>query len=241
LRNTYFIQKETHMANAAHTSGSKIPPTGMLGEIQSEVSAEASPFLKFIITNFRIIIAVVAILLIAIIGAGIYQWHAASTRRAVEMELGAILSSPAPITERISRLEAFIAKKPDNFRQGAWMELAILANDNKDYAKAAYAFGQAASIDPQKPLGVICAINQSDMLLRAGKADEALAVLQNMEKTTPKGMQAIIQESLAVAAELAGNKDAAVKAYGRLMSEGILQKRSYYEARIALLQAEGGQ
>jgi cytochrome c-type biogenesis protein CcmH/NrfG len=214
---------------------------GVLGGIQAEVAVEAAPMLKFIAMHVRAIVIFVIVLVGAIVATGLYQWRQAETQRESGLALGRILTGSEG-AQRVAALESHIPDLPASMRPGGWFELAVAAREAGDYAKAAEAFGRLADAGTAG-FRVMALLDQSDMLLKAGNAEQALKVLEG-----PAGggdawnfgefMNMVVQEAVAVAAEAAGDAKRAIAAYTKL-AEMPGGESSYYRARIAALETGG--
>ena len=80
------------MADPLRPAGPQIPGS-LMGEIQSEVAVEATPLLRFVLENSRVIVSVVVVLVLAIVGVGGWQWYQSRVEREAHLELGRILVS----------------------------------------------------------------------------------------------------------------------------------------------------
>jgi hypothetical protein len=210
------------------------PLPGVMGELQSEVSAEAAPLLRFMVEHVRVIVGVVFVLIAGIIATGVYQWHSSRSLREARMALGKVLLGTAG-AERVNALESLIKDAPESMRIGLWLEVAAAAQETQDYAKAAAAFARVAQLD-KSPLGLASVMNQSDMLLRAGNAAEGLSVLEPLLTSAPDSMRLTVREAAAAAAEAAGNAEKAIEMYKSILLDGQGQDIAYYRARIAALE-----
>ena len=224
------------MADLKRLTPQQAATPGMMGELQSEVSLEAAPLLTFIMNHVGAIVGVVLLLVACIVAAGVYQWHSGNELRDAQLALGKILTGKAG-TDRIAALEAMVKDAPESMRTGLWLEVARAAQEAQDYTKAAAAFGQVAQRD-KGPLGITSALNQSDMLLKAGNAAQALSVLEPLAAAAPETMRLMVQESTAAAAEAAGNKKKAVEAYQAILASGKTQDNAYYTSRITALESK---
>lgn len=210
---------------------------GMMGELQSEVSVEAAPLLQFIMKHVGLVVGVVLLLIAGIIATGIYQWHSAGSLRDAQLAMGKILTGRLVGADRVAALEALDKSVPDSMRIGLWLEVASAAREAEDYTKAAAAFARVGQLD-KSPLGITAVLNQSDMLIKAGNPAQALSVLEPLAASAPESMRLTVQESLAGAAEAAGNAQKAVEVYKAMMASGQTQDIAYYKARIAALEAK---
>ena len=210
-------------------------PAGVMGDLQSEVTVEAAPLLQFITRHVRSIVGLVLILLVAIVATGVYQWHAAKTTREAHLALGKMLTSTTG-EDKIKALEALLKDAPESMRTGIRLELALAALEAQNFGKAAEAYGEASKMD-SGPISKLAVMNQADILLNAGKAEEALKVLESIGQSVPENMRIMFLESLASVAEVAGNTQRALKAYESIVAlspEGA--DAAYYQSRIQALQ-----
>lgn len=215
-------------------SGGPAVPT-LMGELKSEVAGEAAPLLTFVLKHIKLIVAIILLAIALIIGYGIWQWHTDKTLREAHMELGRILVSPDN-TAKITALKNFATKAPESLRGGIMLEIATAAMQNNDLQTAADAYGQVFKADPQGAMGLVAVLNQSDLLLRLGKPQEALAALSAVQ--APDHMKATIQSQQALALEIAGRTDEAIAKYEELLSLATQEQDiNYYRHKVAALKA----
>ena len=224
------------MADPLRPSGPEIPGS-LMGEIQSEVAVEATPLLRFVVQNSRIIVTIVVVLAIAIAGIGGWKWHESRVERDAHLELGRILVSTEG-ADRIAALEKFLATVPAAMKPGVQLEIASAAVSLQQYAKATEAYGAVVAADPKGAIGVLASINQADLLQRQGKYAEALALFDTLEKNAPESLRPMVLEGQAMSAELAGKLDRALAVYERIASDvGANGNAGYFQAKIAELKA----
>lgn len=214
------------------------PPTsqdiqsGLLGEIQSEVSLEATPLLRFVLNNIRLIVAAVVVLVVSFIAFGAWQWHTLQAERDAQMTLGRILISTSG-TERVAALENFLTEAPKAIRLGVQLELASSALAVQDFDRAAAAYGALFKEDSRGPVGLISAVNQADVLQRMGNPAQALTVLDALAKVAPENMLPGVREAQASCAEQTGDLARALAAYEALVSGAEGVNTDFYQAKIA--------
>lgn len=213
------------------------PPTsqdvqsGLLGEIQSEVSLEATPLLRFVLNNIRLIVAVVISLVILFVAFGAWQWHTLQAERDAQMALGRILISTSG-RERVEALENFLIEAPKTIRLGIQLELASSALAVQDFERAAAAYGSLFKEDPHGPVGLISAVNQADVLQKMGKPSQALVVLDALAKVAPENMLPGVREAQAGCAEQTGDLARALASYEALVSGADGVNTDFYQAKI---------
>ena len=207
-----------------------------MGELQSEVSVEATPLLRFVLRHIRILVGAVIVLILAIVVLGGWRWYEASVQRDAEIALGHIRVSTSG-AERIAALEKISADIPANMRLGLQLDIAVTALGMEDLPRAAAAFGALYAQDPRGPVGLMAALNQADILQRQGKPAEALAVLDSLEKNAPESMRSVILEGQAVSAEQSGDLNRALTDYEALVKAAGNDDMGYLQAKIAELRA----
>lgn len=220
-------------AEAAHQAGAPV-----LGDIQAEVSPEAAPLWNFVLTHARTLALAVAALIVVIIGVAAWQWYAESSAESARQDLGRIAATADPAA-RIQALEAFAADAPAAVYLAAQMELAAAAVEAQDWDKAAAAYAAVAERDKDTPLAFTASLNRADVLLRQGKAADALAQLERLLPQAPADLKAALNEQIGEAAEAAGQPRKAVEAYKAALSSlppDAMAESAYYQDRISRLQ-----
>jgi hypothetical protein len=210
---------------------------GILGELQSEISVEAAPLLRFVARHAALIMVLLGLCVAAVAGAGAWQWYAGKRDEEAQTRFARLLLQPQGAA-RVSALESFAATAPDAVRLAAWMELGLAALAEKDHAQAAAAFARVAALDSNKPFGAVAALAEVQTLMQAGKAAEALARLEPLENTVPEHMRVQVRGLIALNARQAGKTDRAIKAYEDLLAGAPGEDAEYYRFCIRQIRAE---
>lgn len=210
---------------------------GLVGSLQSEVAAEASPLLRFLIAH-AVKIAVGIVLFIALIAAyWLYNAHSDSRRQAEARELGQymIISDPAL---RLEKLEAYAPNAPESIKTPlafAMMEAATALQDqDKIFAAWKIISERDALIRPTATLGM------ASSLANQGKFDQALSLLVTAAQGLTGGDSRNVNSRIIFLAEVTGDLDKALSACEALINqapspdEAVLwhQKRTDLEAKI---------
>ncbi len=224
------------MSDPFRLNGPQLPQGGLMGELQSEVSVEATPLLRFVLAHIRLLVGGVVVLVLAIAAVGGWRWYENSVQREAEIALGHIRVSTSG-EERIAALEKIAADIPENLRLGLQLDIAITALGMEDLPRAAAAYGALYAQDPKGPVGLMAALNQADILQRQGKPAEALAVLDALEKNAPQSMRSVILEGQAISAEQSGDLNRALGDYEALVKAAGGDNLGYMQAKIAELRA----
>jgi len=201
--------------------------SGILNELQSEVAVEAAPLLQFIARNAVTIMLLLGIFVAIVVGVGAWQWYASKRDAEAQANFARLLLQQQGAA-RVSALENFVATAPDSVRLAALMELALAALAEKDSAKAAAAFARVAALDKDRPFGSVAALSEAQTLMQAGKAAEALAILEPLENTVPEYMRVQVRGLIALNAQQAGRTERAIKAYEDLLAGATGNNADYY-------------
>ncbi len=182
----------------------------LLNEIQTEVSKEAEPFLQFLTTHALKIMMVLALLVVIVIGYGAYNWHHTSTLEEAQAQLGSIMLEKKG-DERLTALEDFLKTAPKQLEITTLLNIADSSMQDSSYEKAAQAYGRIVALEKDSALALLSGLNQGQALMLAGKAKEALPILEQLANTVPTEQKLLIQESV-VEAALQSNDIAKAKA-----------------------------
>lgn len=214
----------------------------LLGEIQSEVSGEAAPLLTFVVSNMKLIVGTILVLIAATLGYGVWQWQESQNTREAQVALGRILVREAG-EARVKALREFATTAPADMRSAVLLELASSAVEAGDVPAAVQAFGELAAGQTDTALGMIAVFNQADLLLREGKAKEALAALEQLQAKAPEALRGLVRQQMAATAEQAGETAKAMALYEELITPvpGSTPRSdtetAFYRARIQALKA----
>lgn len=228
---------------SAHKPLSGNPAGGdpsLLGEIQSEAAVEAAPLLTFIVSNMRVIVGVILLLLVATVGYGVWQWQNTKAVREAQIDLGRILVKDSG-EARVKALQGFLPTAPAHMRGAILLELASSAVTADDFDSAVTAYKELASTQAGTALGMIAALNESSLLQRQNKPAEALVVLETLLPTLPENLRPAVQEQIASTADQAGDLEKALKYYEEILLPipGAAQRSemetSFYRSRIQKL------
>lgn len=213
------------------------PSPALLQDLQAEVAAESAPLLQFILRNSAYITGVVVLLLVALGASALWNWHDTRQNEEARAELAQIVQSKQG-EERTKALLALADKVPSASRLAVLMACGQSATEHKDYATAAEAFARVAKDDSEGALGQSASLSQAASLLNAGKAAEALTLLQGLEGRIGADQRPVqLRLMLAEAALAAGNKDLAAATYQALSQEGQGMDGGYYRSRAEALGA----
>ena len=206
------------------------PESPLLRDLQSEVSAESAPLLQFMLRHAGVIAGVVVLLLLVLGGTGVWRWYHSSRGEASRDDLArvALLESGA---QQVASLQSLAEKAHGSVRFAVRMTLgqSALAQNQPDVAAQAYA--AAAAEDPKGALGLAAGFNEAGALLKAGKAAEALALLQRLQSSLPGEVRAPqLRQMLAEAAAVAGQPQEAAKIYLALARETQGAGGDYFHA-----------
>ena len=209
-----------------------------LGELKTEVAAsEAAPLLSWIAKHIKAIIAFFIILVLLIIGYGIWQWQSERNQREAQLQFGRILISD-DLATRISGLEAFLPQAPKDLKNGVYLEIAVSAVAVNDLKKAADAYKQVRLDTPDSAAGLMAAMNEASLLLQLNKADEAVTILDTLEKNVPDFLKVSLQERKAFALEQAGRYAEALPIYEAMLNSRTDTGTDFIRFKISELKSK---
>ncbi len=212
----------------------------MFNEVKAEVSPEAAPLWNFVLGHAKSIALAVVLIVVVILAAAGWQWHSQTQAREAKMELGRISAIVDPAA-RYAALQSFSSNAPAEISRALRLELASTAVALEKWDDAAQAYGQLAGEDDGKelsPLAFTAWMNRIDLLLRQGKAGEAVTEMEGFLPRVPAAVKPLALTQLGAAAEQAGDKARAVSAYEefiKALPPADSAQAGYYKARIAAL------
>ncbi len=214
--------------------GGQRPNPQLLEEIQSEVSTEAAPLLQFILKHAILIMACLGLFVVILAGIGGYNWYAERNLLEGQAKLSSIVLSNQG-EERVKALESFLTTAPTELKGGTILALAEVSMELKNYDKAAEHYGALAALDSQGAVGLLAALNQGQALLLAGKAKQAVDVLESIVNKPSTVQRVVIQQALAEAALQAGDVEKARQTYEAMVAAGQGPEERFfrYRARTA--------
>lgn len=222
------------------TPGSTPSPT-LLTDLRAEVGAESAPLLRFILKHAGLIACGVGLLVLVLVGAGIWSWRNESAREEAQAEL-ARLSLTLKGEERTRALGELAGRAPADVRFAVLAAQAQSAAESQDWTLAARLYGEAARLDSEGSLGQAALLAQCSALMNAGtpeSASEALAVLQALTGRVEAARQGALLRMQAEAALAAGRTEVAAAAFDKLAEGGDKDDQAYYRYRAAQLRGAG--
>lgn len=207
------------------------PETSLFADIQNEVSAESAPLLQFITRYAGWIAGFVILLLLILGGMAIWNWFQESRLEETRNEL-AYINLKLKGTEKEQALLSLANKAPNSMQMLVYLTLGHCAQENNNTQLALEAYGKAATLGENTALGLGATLSNASLLLKAGKAADALALLQQLEQQAPTLAQmAQFRVLLAEAALKAGDSQLAAKTYQALSKQTPRREAAYYQAR----------
>lgn len=215
---------------------------GVIEQLEQEMHKTAPDntaqrLLDFLVNNLKSIAAGCGVIILAVaVYAGVNHWRGRQAAKAADV-LGVILIQKTEPKARVDALEAFLKDAPGSLRPTALLELAASAMVSKQYDKASTAWAELEGSSDAN-LKVVAGIGHAKSLLMSGKAPEALTLLQALKAKSPAAYDLPITRQLAVAAEEAGDKKAALDAYTELATKADGASKPYFEFKANQLKAK---
>lgn len=214
-------RKEIPMSAKAVKQPSAPSPAqqGIVGSLQSEVAAEASPLLTFLVAHAAKIAAAIVLFILAIGGYWFYESQSHSNRIAESAELGKILVVSDPAA-RMERLEAFVKTAPDSLKSSVWFAILETASVLEDNDKLYQAWKAVSAMD--SAIKLPAALGMANALTAQEKYQEALALLDGVSATAPGSESAQINIRIALLAEMQGDYARAMRACEAVTTDPLL-------------------
>lgn len=206
-----------------------------LENLQNIVSRDINPILQKLLDNLKPILAGVAVIVLA--AAVITGWRIFHTRSLASSQeaLGSILVSTSG-QEKIAALEKFLSEAPSALKSSVYFELAGASMAVRDFDKAAGYWKRLAD-EGGTDTAFLAKLGEARSLALAGKAAEAVKMLADLKQGAAEPYKAAVTRQLALAAEAAGDKAAALAAFEELAGRGDIGDKPYIDSKIAQLKA----
>ena len=190
--------------------------TTLLDQMSSEVTAETSPLLQFLVKYARMIVIVLVACFAAAGGYGVYTWQAGKKVAEAQENLARVLIIRDD-TARLAKLKEFAPTAPETMRRGVTLSIAHAAMQAKDYASAFTAWDELAR-DPKDDLYTTAMIGKAESLSLQDKSAEALAILEGMNVPADAEAYNLVNSLIVNIAEQAGNTAKAIEACEKLIA-----------------------
>jgi len=198
-----------------------------LEQIKKAVPDTSQRPFDFLVLNMKpIAIGCGLIILAAGAYSGFKYWRAAQLAKAADA-MGVVLIERADPAARVTGLEEFLKDAPSGLKATGQLELATAAMLAKQYDKAASAWTELEG-SPSPDLQVVAGIGHAKCLALLDKPQEALTLLQGLKTKAPEAYAGAITRQIAVAAEAAGNPQAAAAAYEELAGKAEGSSKPFY-------------
>lgn len=194
----------------------------ILHGIQGEVPVESAPLLNFITKHAGIIASCAIIFLLILGGMGIWNWHKTVKERAIRTEIAKIMLYKES-ENRYQALQNLLKTAPESSKFFIYMLLAQISHSNGNAELAADAYAKAASLNNEGALGIAAAIGNVSSLMEQSKYEQALTLIQELEKRFPSLKDSFyLQQLLADAAIKTGNKQLAMEIFRKLADASVM-------------------
>lgn len=191
-------------------------PASIVDSLQSEVSAEASPLLAFLIAHAA---KIAALIVLFIVGIGVYWFYASHSegRQAEEyLEFGKIQVISDPKL-RLEKLEAFVTSAPESVKRSAWFAMLDAAHPLEDMEKVYSSWSAIREFDTS--MLVTASLGMANSLSARKQYREALEVLDSLTgKLKPLDI-ANVNIHIVLLAELLGDYKRAIEACDVIIRE----------------------
>lgn len=197
----------------------------VLENLQAEVAPEASGALQFLTKNAKKIALFLVAAVIVVSASALYSWNAAKNLRAEQSALGRIIVTTTG-EARLAALQEMQKTASSDMQVAVLLEVANNAAALQNHAVAVSAWEEIVAKSAEKQFA---RLGYAVALQNAGKAKEAVAVLDSSLASANKLEKPVILRALAEAAVEAGDKEKAVASF-EAMKEGLPESSQAYLA-----------
>lgn len=212
---------------------SNIPQQDVLNQVESHTPESLHPILEAAFKYRKQLIITVSVIVAAAAVYGGMTAYTAKARTGAQAELGTILVESRG-ADRLAKLEGLVGNVPGSVEPAVELAIAETAMTTGDFDKAVEYWtkvADAASGDTR----LAAELGKAKALLLSGKAADALAALKALDASEAYAVP--VNRQIAVAAEAAGDKAAALAAY-KTLSEKNVNDKPFVDYKIARLEAE---
>lgn len=216
-------------AEQAHHHGPAGLPEPQLGD-------DMHPLLKKLVENIKPIAIGFGVLILVFGGYGIYDYVQTRRLESSSALLGEIILSTSG-EERVKALQQFVEQAPGALKTSGLLELAGALQGLEQYEEAVAVWQRIEGrADPN--MLPVAKLGRAQALTMAGKAGQALELLEAYKAAAPESYQVEINKFIAETAEDAGETDKALAAYREMeQSENLGQStREFLKFKIGKLE-----
>lgn len=207
----------------------------VLDQIENHTPEQLHPFLEAAFKNQKqILVGVVAVVALAAMYAG-FTAYDNKARETAAARLGTVIIETSG-DEKISQLEGLLNSAPSSAKGAVLIELAETCMREGKFDQAADYWGRLAA-DAEGNLEYVANMGKAKALTMGGKAGDAVSILTGLAASASAEFVIPVNRQLAVAAEQAGDKAAALAAY-KVLSEKNVNDKPYVDYKITQLEAK---
>lgn len=209
----------------------------ILESIQSEVSAETSPLLDFLIRHSKWIFGGLITLIALIIAVGAWNYYSGKQVKNAEEALGKIIVMKEN-SDKLAALQSYLESADKNMKNPALFALMNSATKQGDTEKAIQAWHEIAASN-DGAIKTIAVIAEARNLADSGKHDDAIRLLESLLPNATTDMSVVANGLIVELAEAAQNWDRAIAASQAIMYiPGVMLDTAPWQQRIAYFQSK---
>lgn len=211
------------------------PQQDVLTDIESQTPAALHPILEAAFKyRKQLAIGVSAIVAVAAVYAGVTAYTAKAKTNA-QADLGAVLVETQG-ADKIAKLEGLLGTVPGSVKPAVTLAIAQAGMTSGDYAKAATYWDMLAN-ETDGDTKFAARLGKAKALLLGGKAQDALADMKVLADEATEAYVVPVNRQLALAAEAAGDKAAALNAY-KVLAENNVKDKPFVDYKISQLETK---
>jgi predicted negative regulator of RcsB-dependent stress response len=199
-------------------------------EEAAEAAEEHHPALQWALRNIKPLIIAVSVIILAAAAYAFADYYQDRQLEKAKVELARILATGDP-AQRAEELSNYIADAPESLRTSALLELAETYERQENFEAAADTWGKVAALSDQT-FAIPAGLGKAESLARAGKIEQALKALEELDAQAPAAYDKVIKFKIADVAERAGELERALQAYRAVRKEAGASQQAFVDYKI---------
>lgn len=217
------------MAQNTKKKQENIPPAEGMPEAAG-AHDDMHPVARWAQKNAKLLIAAASVIILIAAGYAIFDYYRGQQLEKAKVDLARIMAERQG-RELAQGLADFAAESPDSLWMSVMLELTKAYQDQGDFEAAAQAWDKIAKT-AGKDFSVPARLGRANSLAMAGKIDQAMAELEELDASAPETYAQLIKLKIAQMAEQAGDYERALAAYRAIREAAQANQQAFVDYKI---------